>query len=144
MMKVVVTPQTLHPPEGRIPCVNGVMHAAINQISQNKTWKETKGSRPDEKAHQYENHGRQDQAGNGGHEQTLFVPGILMMVAVHHINNPFGAPAFRDVMKNKTMHQVFKKRPEKDTGKKYERDVRCGILQGMISIIGHQDESRHI
>ena len=42
MMKVMISPQWFHPFERRIPCMDGIMHGSIHEVTQHKTGKEHK------------------------------------------------------------------------------------------------------
>ncbi len=55
--------------------------------------------------------------GTGGIEQPFAVAWILMVHAVHGINNIFQPGTIGHKMKNEPVHDVFEQAPEKHTGK---------------------------
>lgn len=83
----MIPPQRFHEAEWRIPGVNGIMQAAINEVSQQKAGKERESRIPDEQVLYPEYQRCEDQAGHRWHEQSLFVAGILMMIAVQEIDD---------------------------------------------------------
>src|SRR5258707_819214 len=73
MVQVMVAPKGFHPFKGRVPGVDGIVHAAIEQVAQYKPRKEHKDVGSHRKPHQKEQRRGNDQAGDRGHEQSLFV-----------------------------------------------------------------------
>ncbi len=132
MMQVMVPPQRFHPFEGWIPGMNGIMHGTIHQVAQQKARKEHESIAAHNQVHQPEYGRRNDEAGYGRHEESLPVPGIVMVIAMQGIYKLGGARRFGDPVKNIPVSDVFKECPEEHPRKKYKEDppgtviISCG------------------
>src|ERR1700753_3026841 len=118
MMQVVIAPETLHPSKRGVPGMDRIVHATIKQIAQKKSGEEHKTRRPHGQTKDAKKNGRDDQAGNRGHAQTFFVPGIVVMITMQDIDEFLCLPAFGYPVKYKPVHDVFEEGPKKHSREK--------------------------
>ena len=140
MMQVMVPPQGLHPAEGRIPGMNGIMHGAIQQVTQYKAGEEHKSMLPHNHEHDGKKAGRYDEAWDRRDEEAFLIPGIMVVVAMHDIYNAARPFAFSDHMKNPAVHDVFKKSPEKHAGQEKKGGLATTETKSCHGKIGEADE----
>src|SRR5438445_7982304 len=115
MMQVMVAPERFHPFERRVPGVDGIVHAAIEEIPKHKTGPEHEYVIAYDEVLQAEQRRGDDQAGYGRHEETFFVAGKMMVVAMHDIDDLLRSFTFRYHMKGPAMHDILEKGPEEHT-----------------------------
>src|ERR1700709_1909800 len=115
MMKVMIAPQCFHPFERRIPGMDRIVHAAIQQVAQDKAGKEHKDIGTDGQAHQQEDSRRDDQAWDRRHKKPLFIPGKMRGVTMQGVDEFLCPLTVRYHMKYKAMHQIFEESPEEHT-----------------------------
>ena len=144
MMKMVVTPERLHPFEGWIPGMNGIMHAAIHQVAQHKPGPESKYIVTHEQVHDAKDGRGDDQAGYRGHKQTLLITGEMVVIAMHDIDELLCSGTLTHPMKGKPVHQVFEEAPEEATRDKGQRDPHHGIPQARSAVIQEIADDGHI
>ena len=113
VMQVMIPPERLHPFERRVPGMDSVVHGTIYQITQYEAGEKNERIIFHHQVHDSENRRRDDEAGHRWHKQPFLIAGEVMMVTMHHIYKFLGSFTIRNGMKGETMHQVFKKRPEK-------------------------------
>ena len=122
--------------------MNGVMHGAISEVSQQKAREESINvlagiEQLCDTKEQDKEYGGDDQAGNRGHEQPFFVAGIFMVVSVDQVNEFFRPFTFREIMEREAMDQVFEQRPNEHTREECEKDTACIETQCTVAIIEH-------
>ena len=127
VMQVMVTPERLHPFKWRIPGVDGIVHAAIKEITEQEAGEEHKAGRPHRQPKDRKKRRGDDQAGHGRHEQTFFVPRIVVMVPMHDIDELLRPLALGDPMECEPVHDVFKEGPAEHSDKKDQEDMRNGV-----------------
>ena len=133
----MISPEWLHPFEWRIPGVNGIMHAAIHEVTENKPGEEHECVGPHDEIHQSKNGRGNDDTRNRRHEQTLTVSWIMMMITMKNVRKIFNPWIIAYPMKNETMCDVFKKTPEKYSTNKCENDFCGGITNIVTTVIKH-------
>jgi hypothetical protein len=68
----------------------------------------------------------------------------MVMVAVHHVHEFFGPFAVCHPMKDKAMHQIFEKTPEKHSAQEGEDDPHQGVIQPRSAVIQEIYNDWHI
>lgn len=127
----MIPPEGFHPLERGIPGMDGIMHAAVHQVTQEEAREKHECIAAHDQVHQPEKAGRNDQAGYGRHEQPLLIARIMMMVAVQCIYKLGGTRRLGHPVKNKTVCDVLKQGPEQHTPEKNEEDgTRTVIVFG--------------
>src|SRR5690606_4081815 len=123
MMKMVVAPERFHPFEWGIPGMDGIVHRTIHQVADDKSREEHKSDLTQQKvlAEKYE--GSQYNAGHRRHEQPFFVAWIMMVVAMHDVDDLFGPFALRHIMEHEPVHQVLEKSPEQHARREKHHDL---------------------
>lgn len=99
--------------------MDSIVHTSIDQVTQNKTGEKHESIFFQEKILSAENDGSQDQAGYRGHEQSLFVTGVFMVITMHYINELSYPGIFATEMEQVAVHNVFEECPEKHGPQKY-------------------------
>ncbi len=135
----MVAPQRFHPPERRVPGMDGVMHGSVEQVAQNESRKKGKRIAPHQPVHDGENNGGDEDAGHRWHKQAVAVARVVMVVAVHDVNKLLRPRAFGHPVKRKTVHEVFEKRPEKNAAQSYQQNGACSKLQRRCGVQRHTD-----
>ena len=123
VVKMVVAPQGFHPFERRIPGMDRIVHATIEEIAKHKAGKEHEYIVAHDQPVQEEEGRRDDEAGYGRHEQPFFVAGEMVVVAVHCIDELLGPLTFSDGMEGIAMHQIFKEGPKEHAAEENEGDA---------------------
>ena len=82
----MIPPERFHPFEGRIPCVNGIVHATVEQVPKNKSGEKNKGIPLHGQEHDPKYQRGNDEAGNRWHEEPFLITGKMMVVSMHDID----------------------------------------------------------
>jgi hypothetical protein len=144
MMQVMVTPETFHPLEWRIPRVDSVVHGSIHQVTEDKPGKEHKCIAPHEQVHQCKYGGRQYHTWNRRHKEPLFITRVMVMVSMKCVRKFLQALFFTDQVENKPMGKIFEECPEKHPGQEGQQHARQGVLKRCVPIIQHIDNNRQV
>src|SRR5579859_3036644 len=120
------------------------MHAAIEQIAQEETGEEHKPGLADQEAEDKEKCGGDDQAWHRGHEQPLPVPGVMMVIAVHDIDELLRPGALGDQMKKIAVHDIFEEGPGEHPDKKDHYDGGNGKTESRPAVIQRKTYDRKI
>ena len=91
------------------------MHSPIHEIPQNKSREEHKSVLLHNEIHQSENCRSNNYAGYRRHKQALFIPWIMMMIAMKCVSEFFHSWTFANQVKNETVSDVFEQSPKKHT-----------------------------
>lgn len=117
--------------------MNSIVHAPVQQIARHKAGKEYKCVMPQEQVKNGKEKGRDDDAGNGRHKQSLFIARILMVIAMHGIGQFPGSRTFTYPVKNKPVGEVFKESPAENRQPVYKGDPDIGITKRCFAVIQH-------
>src|SRR5450631_278672 len=109
--------------------MNRIMHTAVHEITQNESGKENESIFFHRQEHDPENGRRNDDAGYRRHKKTFFIPGKMVVVTVHYVDEFLCFFAFCNGMKSKAMHQVFEESPEEPPCQKCEKNRRITDFQ---------------
>jgi hypothetical protein len=115
MMQVVIAPQGFHKGEGGIPGMNGIVHAAIHEVSQQEARKKHKGPVAHDEVLNGKNNAGQDNTGYRGHKEPLTVAGKVVVIAMHDVGNLFTGFGSGGHVKQKPVGQILKDGPAEDT-----------------------------
>ena len=85
MMKMMISPKSFHPFEWRVPCMNSIVHSAIHEITEKKSREEHKSILATDQKHDTENDRCKNKTWHWRHKETLFIAGIMMMIAMKDI-----------------------------------------------------------
>jgi len=144
VVQMMITPEWLHPFEGRVPGMDRIMHAAIQEITQHKAGEEHEDVVAHDQAEQEEKDRCDDQAGNGGHEQPFFIPGEMVVIAVHCIDESLRPLAIGHGMEGEPVHEIFKKGPEKDPAEEDEGDAPGQVAEVESRMIKEVTDNRQV
>ena len=137
VMEMMIAPKTLHPLEGRVPGVNGIVHAAIHQVSEYEAREEHECILTDEQVDDAEYGRCDDQAGYRRHEEPLFIARIVVVISVQRIDEFLRTRIIAHPVKEEAVREVFEKSPEEHTTEKSQQYSAHGIVQRGIAVIKH-------
>ena len=88
---------------------------------------------------------RSDQdTGNGGEEQPLAIPWIVVVVFVEDIDKALDMFVLRYEVIDEPMHDVFEEGPEEYAGEEYTENGCCGLLEVRRGVVKHNTHDRDI
>src|SRR5688500_4855451 len=124
--------------------MDGIMHGAIHQVAEYKTREESKSILSHQQKHQCKNNRGNDETWNRRHEEACFISGVMMVVAMHHVNKSSCLFAFCNHMKGPAVHDIFKKSPEKHACQKQTCDSQGIEFKTSSCIVTKTNDHRQI
>lgn len=143
MMEVMIAPEGLQERRGR-EGVNGIVHAAIHEIAEQKARKKGQHIPAHDQVLQAEEKRSHNNAGHRRHKQPLPVSRIFVMDTMQLIDHRAQPRALGYKMENKAVQHIFHQAPDKHAEHKEQDHAACAEVFVYMTVIKKKGDNGEI